>query len=148
MGSLYEATRKGIGRGLNPSLPGTSGLVVLPELLRLRAEQHGVDVEQRVTRAGEVVARVDSVSGLHGPETLLFESDVSGPYLVHVQAIGGRGEVRLDVEELGKGSDASRSLLAARRLLDRQERRQLATRKVRCQPFHQVEVVEVADVIL
>lgn len=91
------------------------------ELLRLRAEQHGVDVEQRVTRAGQVVARVDSVSGLHGPETLLFESDVSGSYRVHVQAIGGRGEVRLDVEELGPGSDASRSLLAARRLLDRLE---------------------------
>lgn len=101
------------------------------ELLRVRAEQHGVDVVQRVTRADAILAQVDSVSGLHGPETLLFEAEVSSRYLVHVEAIGGRGQVRLYVEEIGASSDSSRSLLAARRLLDRQDMESAALEEIR-----------------
>ncbi|MEM9553825.1 MAG: CHAT domain-containing protein [Acidobacteriota bacterium] len=87
------------------------------EVLRVRAEQQGVDVVQQIlhTARGEVLMEEDSLSGFRGPETLIFRAERSGRYLLRVEAIGGRGELRLEVEELGPASAASLALLAARR---------------------------------
>ena len=92
------------------------------EMLRVLAEQEGVDVTMELLNAkGQLVDSADSLSGPTEAETLLAKAQSSGPHLFRLTAIGEQGVVRLRVETLGPGTAEDEALYSARLIAKRLE---------------------------